>query len=130
MQVIGNPCAGRLAQIHAQVKSVWMIDVIDGRLHALRQQYHFRGGISFQVCKIRGMCVGNDQYMSGSVRVSIQNDIIFHRALHDEPFLVTIRRGSVAKDATRLILGFGNVLVAPRRPEVIHREYWLRTAKG
>lgn len=48
--------------------------------------------------------------------------------MHDEPFLIVICGGSITENASRNVLSFGNVSVAPRSPKVIHREYELWTA--
>ncbi len=64
MQMIGDAGAGGAAQIHPQIEAVRMVDVVERRLHALREQHHFRRGVPFQPGKIRGVRVGNDHHVA------------------------------------------------------------------
>ena len=58
MQMIGDTRAGRAAQIHAQVEAVRMVDAVERRLHALREQHHFRRGFRIEAGEIRVCAYG------------------------------------------------------------------------
>ena len=64
MQMIFNSSAGGAAEIHTQVEAIGMVDIIDGRLHALQEQHHFGCRISFESGKIRGVRVRYDHHVS------------------------------------------------------------------
>src|SRR5258708_38779818 len=74
------------------------------------------------------MRVRHNHDVAGRVGVAIQDDVVLHAAQDDKRFLVPVRRRGVTEDTAGGFPGFGNVAVAPGRPDVIHKGWWPRSA--
>src|SRR6266853_4422579 len=70
------------------------------------------------------MRVWHNHDVAGRIRVAIQDDVVLQAAQDNKRFLVPFRRRGVTKDAAGGFPGFGNVAVAPGRPDVIHKGWW------
>src|SRR5260370_14963014 len=74
------------------------------------------------------MRVRHQHNVAGRVGVAIQDYVVLEAAQDDKRFLVPVRRRGVTKDAAGGFPRFGNVAISPRRPNVIHKGWWPRSA--
>ena len=117
-----NAGASRFAQIHSQIHALGFVCVVINRLELLRQFHHFLKSRGLAQMKLSHMRVGHDHDVAGGIREAVQDDEAFLPAVNDQRLLIAIARKSIAEDAVWL-LALGSllqVLVAPRRPEVVH----------
>jgi hypothetical protein len=84
VQVMFDSSPSTSPQIHADVKTVRLIDLLNGLFARLRQVHHFRANLGRTERKIGDMFIGSYQEMSARVRINIQNDKIEFSPMENE----------------------------------------------
>lgn len=87
----GDARTGGFAEVHAEVDTVWGVDLVDGRLSRCDEIHHLvRGGLFGLVQSIE-MGIRDDHQVAGRVRIDIQDDKIKLGPLEDKIFLIADR---------------------------------------
>jgi hypothetical protein len=150
VDVVGDTSSGGLAKVHAEVEAVGAVDLAEAVLHALGEQDHLLRGLGRQGGKRVDVQVGQDEDVAGGVGVGVEADEAAFSAMEDVGGLLggllrhalgdgVVGGGDhVAEDAVLvfgggppceggrdagagLFVGAGDVVIAPRGPETIHR---------
>src|SRR3989454_9716624 len=117
-----NASAGRAAEVQAQIHPVRLVRFADCGLDTLRQRHHFVQRFHVTLRKLRHMLIRHHHHVARGVRIAVQNDEVLCGAVHDERFHVIFGSERGAENALCFFTGgLGQVLVTPRRPEVVHR---------
>ena len=124
MQVAGYTGSCGAAEVHAEIHAVGLVILLEGFFHALGESHHFVEGGGIAEIEFGDVGVGDDHDVAGGIRKTIKNDEDFCAAIGDERLGIVVARDGVAEDAVRLLAGcdLRHVLVAPRSPEIVHRE--------
>ena len=118
VDVPGYTGAGALADIHAEVEAVGMIEPAEMAFGGARQVYEFRGGLRGDAGEIGRVAVRHDHQMAAGVWEPVQHDEIVFGAMNDEGVFIMRVFGHPAKDTA---FGFvsGQIGKAPRAPEIV-----------
>ena len=65
MDVVCDAGAGGVAQVHAEIEAIGVVDAAERGLGLLGDQHHLVGGVGGQGCEGVGVEVGNDQDVAG-----------------------------------------------------------------
>ena len=121
MNVARDPRSRRLSDIHPQVDPIRVVQLAQHCLHSLRERHHLVGGLARQFLQLVQMDVGDNHHVAGCIRIGIQDNETVLAAMHDVHFGVIPFLRRLAEDAPGGLFRGGNISVAPRRPEVIHK---------
>jgi hypothetical protein len=104
VEVFSNSGSGSLAQIHAEIESICIVDFLQRRDCPLRKVHHF--GELFRISANDGVTVlvWRNHQMAGRIRKEIQDNEIVVRAEHDQALDVAARVISNAEDTSRASL--------------------------
>ena len=149
MDVVGDAGAGGFPKIHAEVEAVGAVDLTEAAFDELCEQDHLLRGFGRKHGERVNVQVGQDEDMAGGVGVGVEADKAVRAAMEDVGgFLGGFLRHAVgdgvvgggdhvAEDAVLvfgggpagergrdagagLLVGPGDVVVAPGSPETIH----------
>ena len=122
MDVAGDAGAGGFAYVHAEVDAIGGVEFAQDGFHTLGERDHFAGGFGWELAQFVEVGVGDDHHVAGGVGVGIQDHEAMLATIHNANLGVVAGLYGVAEDASRRLLGGGNVGVAPWGPEIIHRK--------
>ena len=124
MQVADDARAGGAAQVHAKIHPIGLVIYLEDFFHALREMHHFVERAGIAEVQFGDVGVGDDHDVAGGVGEAVENDENFRAAINDERVLIVLASGGLAKNAVGLFSSrdLRHVLIAPRGPEIVHRE--------
>ena len=93
VDVSGDAGPGGLADVHAEIDSVGMIELAQDAFHALAEHHHFHGGFRGEVAKLVEVLVGNDHDVAVGVGEGVQNDEAVAAAINDSRLGIGPLRG-------------------------------------
>src|SRR5882762_2436249 len=131
VKMAGDSCPGRTPEIHPKIHAIRFVKVFERRFNPLRELHHFVQRRRFAQRKLRDVCVRHHHHVSGGIGIAIENYKTRCTAAHHQRNVVIVARGCIAKNAFRLLAGnrLGNILVAPRGPQIVHRVSVLARGK-
>src|SRR5580700_481073 len=123
MQMAGDAGSCCAAQVHAEIHTVGLVICLESFLDALRKLHHLAECFGITQAQFRDVRVRHDHDVPGGVWKTIEDNEGLRAAISDECFVVLVERDGVAKNAVGLLpcRYLLHVLVAPRRPEIVHR---------
>lgn len=154
--MVGYTRTGRFPQIHSKVEAVGSVDLTQAALETLGSEYHLLRGLRREGGEGVDVPVGQDEDVACGIGIGIKADETERAAMDDVGGLFGGRLGHavgngivgggdhVAKDAvlvlgggptaegrrdagTGLLVGAGDVVVAPGSPKMVHRsEYKVK----
>jgi hypothetical protein len=156
MDVVGDAGSRGFAEVHAQIEAIGVIDLTEAALHLLGGKDHLVGRFWWKGSEGVNVLIGQDQHMAGGVGIGIEADKAERPAMDDVSgslgcFLryavsdgivgggdhvaedaVLIFGGGPSGESGRdagagLLVGSGDVVVAPGGPETVHKsEYKVK----
>ena len=159
MDVVGYAGSGGFAEVHAEVKAVRAVDLAEATLYALSGEDHLLRGFRRKGGEGVDVPIGQDEDVASGVRVGVEADEAVEAAMDDVGCLLRGLLGHavgdsvvgggdhVAEDAVHvfgsgpigergrdagagLLVGAGDVVIAPGSPETIHRsEYKVKNQR-
>ena len=113
MHMPGNACSGCLANIRAEVESLWLVDLAD-HPHAVGGQFHHFGtGRNIQVFNGWQVRIGNHQQVPTGIGIPVEDHKCFLPPKNDQVFCIIGLRLHCAKNAdSTLFLAIGQISFA------------------
>src|SRR6267378_8459289 len=112
---------GGHAEIHSKVESVRFVDGSQMGLGFAHKQHHLGNGRFVGAVQGADVLIRRHHQVPGGIRIQVQDDEIVMAAVYDEVFLILPLGGLLAKNARVRGVRRLDIAVAPRTPEVVHR---------
>src|SRR5580704_11191021 len=111
--------AGSASNVHAQVIALGVIGSLKRSLHFLGKLHHLGKRSRVGSLQISHVCVGNNHYVAGGIRIAIQDNEVFFAAENNVGTSIVVGCDRGAENAAFFFSARGDVLVAPRAPKII-----------
>ena len=98
VNVSGDAGARGLADIHAEINAVGMVERAENGFHALGERHHFVGGSGGEFLQLVEVSVGDDHDVAVGVGIGIKDDVAVGATVDDAGLFVGLARG-VAENA-------------------------------